>query len=532
MANAKASSPPLAEALAGATSEAVALALAVEWARERFGADSCDLLEAVPGGGLVLTASTHLTELVGRVRVGRNVGLVGRALESGRKQTVSHGLTDDDRFAAIPTVDEPAYNSGIAVPLRAGETKLGVIFLRRAGSWVPTPAESRRLDEAASQLGLAWRVWRVAHESGSHSNRLQALAEVTDMLTGTPYLEEILQHLVNLTARRFNYGVVSLRLLDPARNELVLRAAYSLHRAYPRRPVVNLDESIHGRVIKRGRPVVVEDVAAEPSFAGQDLALEHGLRSMVAVPLKLHNRTVGVMSCYAAQVREFPSDEVAILETIAKQAAVSIEHAKLQVRDTLMQEMHHRVKNNLQQVASLLRIQARQSHYRTLEEALHDTLGRIEAIASVHDLLSREDLDHVSILSIAEALVLAQQRSFVRPDRQIEFCVRGVDVHLDTMQATQISLILNELVQNAVIHGFNKTTSGEIHVTIEQEQDTVHVWVSNNGDPLPDQFDPKKSRLGLQIVEGLSRSLLGSFTMEEKLGWTIGNVSFPRTAGA
>ncbi|MFX8082975.1 histidine kinase dimerization/phosphoacceptor domain -containing protein, partial [Acinetobacter baumannii] len=76
---------------------------------------------------------------------------------------------------------------------------------------------------------------------------------------------------------------------------------------------------------------------------------------------------------------EFTPDEVRALETLAGQAAVLIENAKLQVRSTLMQEMHHRVKNNLQQVASLLRLQIRHGGYKTLEQALTDTLSRILA---------------------------------------------------------------------------------------------------------------------------------------------------------
>src|SRR6185369_10030999 len=145
----------------------------------------------------------------------------------------------------------------------------------------------------------------------------------------------------------------------------------------------------------------------------------------VCVPLTLQGRPVGVLSCYTSEVRDFQPDEIKALETLAKTAAISIEHAKLQVRNTLMQEMHHRVKNNLQQVASLLRLQMRHSNYKSLEEALNDSLGRILAIASVHDLLSREDLDHVGIRSVADTLVHHQQSSLMLPDRFIKFEVRG-----------------------------------------------------------------------------------------------------------
>ena len=214
---------------------------------------------------------------------------------------------------------------------------------------------------------------------------------------------------------------------------------------------------------------------------------------------------------------------------MAKQAAVSIEHAKLAVRNTLMQEMHHRVKNNLQQVASLLRLQMRHSNYKSLEEALNDCLGRILAIAGVHDLLSREDLDHVGIRSIAETLVHHQQSSLMLPDRQIQFEVRGVDVTLNMTQATQLALVLNELIQNAMEHGFKVTQNGDIHINVEEKDEEISVWVSNSGDSLPDGFDPSQvSNLGLKIVDNLARALGGRFKMSNVLGWTVSEVKFPK----
>jgi two-component sensor histidine kinase len=273
-------------------------------------------------------------------------------------------------------------------------------------------------------------------------------------------------------------------------------------------------------------------VQSEDDYIGHDLAVEQGLRSMICVPLTLQERPVGVLSCYTSEVRDFTPDEIKALETLAKQAAVSIEHAKLQVRNTLMQEMHHRVKNNLQQIASLLRLQIRHSAYRTIEQALNDCLNRILAIAAVHDLLSREDLDHVGIRSIAESLIHHQQSSFLLPDREIRFELRGTDANLNMTQATQLALVLNELIQNAIEHGFKITAKGEIHLNIEETENEVSIWVSNSGDPLPEGFDPTVvSNLGLKIVDNLARALGGKFKMSNVMGWTVAEVKFPRATG-
>ena len=520
----------LPDAFTLATSEEQALASAAEFLKSHFLADSCDVLFKVASGGLVVKACTEIPDLVDRMRVGRGVGIAGHVVESGETIVVTSALSQHPLFAQWPGVDTANAEAAVCFPILSN----GVVFGAATLEWFkeihhrPTDAELQRLGE---DFGSAVQVFRAAFEAGSHSNRLGLLAEVTDTLSGTPYLEEILQHLVNITARRFNYRVVSLRLLDDSGERLILRAAYSVHRAYPRRPVIKLGESIAGKVIQRQKPIIVEDVQNEDDFIGHDLAIEQGLRSMVCVPLQLYRRAVGVMSCYTGEVREFPTDEVATLETLAKQAAVAIEHAKSQVRETLLQEMHHRVKNNLQQVASLLRLQTRQSHYKALDEALTDTLGRIEAIAAVHELLSREDLDHIGLRTLAETLVQHQQQSFIRPDKALSFSVRGDDVFLTTTQATQVALVLNELIQNAVTHGFNETQEGEVHVTIEDQSGVICLWVSNNGDSLPPDFDQRKGRLGLSIIEGLARALGGSFTLEDRLGWTVAHVRFIRTAG-
>jgi two-component sensor histidine kinase len=97
-------------------------------------------------------------------------------------------------------------------------------------------------------------------------------------------------------------------------------------------------------------------------------------------------------------------------------------------------------------------------------------------------------------------------------------------------QATQVALVLNELIQNAVEHGFEDSLEGEIHVTVEDSDEEVSVWVSNSGDPLPDDFNPTvSSHLGLKIVDNLARGLNGKFKMSNVLGWTVAEVTFHRS---
>ena len=500
------------------------------WLLEATGADACDVLVPDGNDALVIRASTYDPELADNARIAPGVGMVGHVFRTRESLKINRDLPSHELNKQFPGIDDGTYQSAVVVPYGDGPRPDGVVYLRRKGKWALTKTEMERVEKCVRRLGLTLVSFLAGYEMGSQADRLDLLSEVAKTLTDSPYLEEILQLLVNLTARRFNYRVVTVRLLDESSQELILRATQATNKAYQRKRAIKLGESIAGKAIAAGKTVIVSDVLDDPDYIGHDLAEEQGFRSMVCVPLIVQGRPVGVMSCYTGEIREFAPDEIAVLETLAKQAAVSIEHAKLQVRNTLMQEMHHRVKNNLQQVASLLRLQMRQSHYKSLEEALTDSLGRIQAIASVHELLSRDDLDHVSVKHIAEMLGNHQQQSFIMPGKRIAFSVRGDDVFLSTSQATQVALVLNEMIQNAVEHGFAESDEGEIHITIEnRDDDMIGIWVSNNGDPLPEEFDYQSAgQLGLQIIRSLSMALGGAFKIESRLGWTVCEVLFDR----
>ena len=500
--------------------------------REHFGADSCDILVKDFKENLVLRASTVHPEFNYRLKIYKGIGLSWEAMITGKPVLVSKEAEKHPHFRRYPGYEMPVEGLAIIPMFNDTGVTFGVILLRKSEVWHFRASEKRDLDEIAMVVGECLMAFKATYRSGKPAQKLGALSEVSKTITNSPYLEEILQLLVNLTAQQFNYRVCTVRLLDESRQELVLRATQAPAKAYARKRAIHLGESIAGKAMVENRPIIVRDVQTEPDYIGHDLAAEQGLRSMICVPLTIHNRPVGVLSCYTTEVRYFPADEIKALEALAQQAAISIEHAKLQVRHTLMQEMHHRVKNNLQQIASLLRLQMRHGSYQSLEQALEDCIGRILAIASVHDLLSREDLDHVGIRSIAESLVQHQQSSLMLPDRHVHFEVRGDDVHLNTAQATQIALILNELLLNAIEHGFHETRSGEIHINIEEREGEVALWVSNSGDPLPEDFDMnKQSHLGLQIVASLSRALGGRFKIENRLGWAVAEVKFHRASG-
>ncbi len=509
-----------------------ALSEIAEIARRMTKTDAAQiLLLDSTGSRLALGADTNEPEKVGRVWIRAGDGLAGWVAQHKKPVAISREPWKDKRFIDYPGLDERSFQSLLCVPLFASDELIGVINVRTRRQNIYDKSDADILGKISGEVARAIRYQTKVETLETTAERYEAVSEVSEKLASSPYIEEILQLLVSFTAERLNYKVVTVRLLDETRNELVLRATQSTNFAYQKKRSIHVGESFAGKAILEKRSMVVEDVTRSVDYIGVDLAEEQGLKGMVCVPLLIGDRAVGVMTCYTEESRNFNPLEIKTLESLAKQAAIAIEHAKLQVRSTLMQEMHHRVKNNLQQVVSLLRLQLFENEHKSVSEVVQDSIGRIVAIANVHDLLSREDLDRVGLQSVAQALVAHHQQAVVPPDKQIKLQVFGDDVPLSMNQATQVALILNELIQNALEHGFHKAEEGEVNVFIKDEGHSIRLVVSNTGDKLPDDFDLSlDSHLGLKIVDNLAKAIGGTIFLQNAWNWVKAETIFSKDA--
>ena len=191
-------------------------------------------------------------------------------------------------------------------------------------------------------------------------------------------------------------------------------------------------------------------------------------------------------------------------------------------KEVLLQEVHHRVKNNLQLIASLLRMQSGNSHDPRLIEALRESQNRVESIAQIHEqLYESQDLRKVDIARNADMLLVKLFHSYgVDPGRitgrvAIESSnarpfMLGVD------QAIPVGLILNELISNALKHAFPDGRAGAIVVEGHVRRSEVYLAVRDNGIGAPEDFKLQQTEgaLGLRIVDILARQLKGTFTFQ------------------
>ncbi len=183
---------------------------------------------------------------------------------------------------------------------------------------------------------------------------------------------------------------------------------------------------------------------------------------------------------------------------------------ELKIKETTIREVHHRVKNNLQTIASLLRIQARRSDDDALVRALGEAIERISSMAVVHDMLAGSTDERIDFAEVARSVVDMVRRSVLGPDSKASVSTSGSSGEVPANVATPLALVIAELVHNALEHGISGGEDDSVEVTLRRLPEELHLVVRDNGRGLPEDFDvDATSTLGLAIVRTLVQDDLG-----------------------
>ena len=192
----------------------------------------------------------------------------------------------------------------------------------------------------------------------------------------------------------------------------------------------------------------------------------------------------------------------------------------LLTKDATIREIHHRVKNNLQTISSLLRLQARRLKSEEAISAIAESVRRIRTIALVHETLSHEAGEDISFVEIVRPLLRLVEEGLQSTDRPVKFNVQGDGGRLPATIATPLSVVILELLQNAVDHGFPEgSAGGSVLVLLSHDDESLNIRVTDNGRGLSNDFDIKAATgLGLSIVRTLvTTELAGTIQMRPAL---------------
>jgi len=511
---------------------------------EVMGMDSCSIyLLDDAGEYLILEATTGLAqESVGSARLLLGEGLTGWAAQAGEPVSVADAARDP-RFKFLPETAEWAFQSLLCVPLVNQGRVIGAMN-------VQTRVYHQYDDDEVELLSLIGDLAAGALEKAMLYERMQrqiaelsTLAEVSETITSPLYLDDMLGLIVDMAARVQHTRGCSLMLIDEEGDALIPRATRGFGEDYREKPPLKVGEGIAGRVAQTGQPIVVEDVREDTRYHYPDIARREGLCSLLCVPLRVRERVIGVFMCYTGEPHAFTPEEIGLFQTLANQTALAIENSRLVVNTAVVREMHHRVKNNLQTIAMLLRLQLGEGGAVDAQQALRESINRVLSIAAVHEVLSERGFRLVDVKRVLEQVARTVAQNRLHPHETLRVVVAGDEITLPSRPATALTLVVNELMQNALKHAFVGRAEGCITVTLRDRMPGFEVEVRDDGVGMAAGAPSHGCRhsdgaasarsLGLQIVETLvGQDLGGQLTIEHGERGTRATIVVPNsTAG-
>ena len=407
------------------------------------------------------THGASVEEMTKRPRMRPGEGITGTAAADRAPVMIPSQAHLDPRFKQFANLSEDAYESILAVPILARDKLAGALNVRTLAPREFTQDEIELLVAIADQVSQTIQHAQLYAHAQSRVAELEALAKISEAVSESLYLEESLEAIVKTTMEA---------------------------------------------VGATGAALVLEDgnIAWPEGRAGA-----HNVR----LPLRWKRRQIGELVC--DRDTPFTDEERALLVSIAHHAAVALEHGRAVMRGVLAQEIHHRVKNNLQTIASLLRLQARATDADP-RKALEDSVHRILAIAAVHEVLTEQREEVVELRELLERL-----RAML-----VQGLAVGKEVHADLEsvsiagnRATALALVFSELLQNALEHG-----GDSVQIELAQRNGEVVLSIADDGSGI----EADATGTGLSIVQALVRDeLQGRLGLSSEGGGTRAEVFFP-----
>ncbi len=204
---------------------------------------------------------------------------------------------------------------------------------------------------------------------------------------------------------------------------------------------------------------------------------------------------------------------------VEQQQSKNIIRQHLQDKEILLREVHHRIKNNITFIGSLLKLQVSSTTSLEAQAVLREAISRVDSMGILYNkLLSTEVYRDIPVKNYLEDLIVSIERLF--PDYGTITLNKAIDAfNLDTKRLFPLGLIVNELITNCIKYGFRGKASGTIDIVLAQRAQNISLTIRDDGSGLPENFDMKTSTgFGLRLVQMLTRQLKGTFTMSSDHG--------------
>jgi signal transduction protein with GAF and PtsI domain len=288
---------------------------------------------------LILRASKNPhPKLIGRITIGLGEGITGWVARERTRVVIPSNANEDSRFKFFNNLPEDRYHAFVSVPIMAKKQVIGVINVQHKRSRRYREDELALLSTIANQVGGAIENARLYDEMKRKALQLETLSQVSETVASNRLIDDMLQLIVTMTAQMMGSKICSLMLLDELSGDLRITATQSLSEAYRRKPHLKIGQSISGKAVQERRPIIVPDVTKEQAYMYPDLAAKEGLCSLLSVPMMMRDKAVGVINSYTSVPHDFTSEDIRLMQAIANQAAIAIEHTTLMEKSFEMQE--------------------------------------------------------------------------------------------------------------------------------------------------------------------------------------------------
>jgi len=263
----------------------------------------------------------------------------------------------------------------------------------------------------------------------------------------------------------------------------------------------------------------------------------HSIQSILLVPLKIEKRHIGFIFSVDQNVNAYSPDTLELLETIAPSISIALTRMKnekelkqsIEEKELLLKEVHHRVKNNMQIISSLISLQATRYDDFAVRDALVDCQNRVKTMALVHEKIYKSsNFEYIDIASYIEGLVRLLMSSYkISTDLiKIKMDVSRNNVNINT--AIPLAQMINELVTNCFKHAFPNGAGGQLDIIMFKDENSRFVLkISDTGPGLGKEVSfPEGGSLGFQLISALTKQLRGEVTITSEAGATF-LISFP-----
>ena len=339
----------------------------------------------------------------------------------------------------------------------------GVISVQTTSAHIFADEEISFLEIVAGQLAMSIENGRLYEQTDEELRRkvheLSTLHRVSAMVASSLVFENVLRMIVAQAVQLGGADRSALFELDPTTQQLLAVASHGFEHSEIASAQLAVGQCCAGQVVQTGEPRMQVDCMRtdEGCFLHGHADAIGDQHAVLCVPLATRHGPQGALCVFSSQRHLLNTHQMQLVMTFANVAAIAMENARLfeqtreglRTKDVLLREMHHRVKNNLQQVVSILNMQQRRARSPEVKQILTEIVDRIQGIAATHDLLSTAQLGVARADEIARKIVGIVRSNLVPPDMRVRFQIGVMPYYLHGDQATTLAIVLNELIANA-----------------------------------------------------------------------------------